>query len=654
MDFFSRLCGFDGAALGRISDPRDRHQLGISSLLSLMGVLVSGLSAAYLFLECTDSWPLGLGGGALVLLALYALLVILISSATLPVFKSENRTQDEPKDEPVDEPEDIKVGPRWTRLIIFLLISLAFTQPIAVFLLEKIPYVEKQIERKIKVASATSYRASVDKMGNLLAERERDMARLSETYDRLLAIQYANAEGGVPRPLDTSPSNRKALVIGNGNYAERPLQNPAKDAKDIAAALEKIGFKVKIVLDADRLKMEREIDSYAASLAPKDVSLLYFSGHGFEEEGNYLMPIGMRTESRAEAIGLNMTLEKIKIRHPRANILIIDACRDFPFGTMKRGGLADVNIGPDTYLALAASPGQSAADGPPQTNGLFTGAVLHHINKGVDIDMVFRSVREEVYRLSAGRQLPWTSSTLGSELVLKAPSNAHAAMSMGSLQAPAMDQTATKPKGLAIDPDQQVIPNALYCGIVGDPEADEAVRKKMLSCLGIKMLRAQDDYTKLKLDIERFKSNTGLQDGARPAMHFISAYSILWSDTLFSIGSGALTIILLTMLASGHIMREGFPTAVVRYEQCKQYLDRERINSIYANYYQFWIETIKQFKNRFGIASVDAGKTKFSEFPQPTAYEDYLQTRLRVEGSTDIQGADALLSELTAQSSAQS
>ncbi|NBS74887.1 MAG: caspase family protein [Betaproteobacteria bacterium] len=263
MDFFSRLCGFDDSALGRISDPRDRNQLGISSLLSLMGVVLSGLSAAYLFLECTDSWPLGLGGGALVLLALYALLVILISSTTLPIFKSENRRQDESK----DEPEDIKVGPRWTRLIIFLLISLAFTQPIAVFLLEKIPDVKKQIERKTKVASATSYRASVDKMDNLLAERERDMARLSETYDRLLAIQYANTDGGVPRLQDTSPSNRKALVIGNGNYAERPLQNPAKDAKDIAAALEKIGFKVKIVLDADRLKMEREIDSYAASLA---------------------------------------------------------------------------------------------------------------------------------------------------------------------------------------------------------------------------------------------------------------------------------------------------------------------------------------------------------------------------------------------------
>jgi hypothetical protein len=101
-------------------------------------------------------------------------------------------------------------------------------------------------------------------------------------------------------------------------------------------------------------------------------------------------------------------------------------------------------------------------------------------------------------------------------------------------------------------------------------------------------------------------------------------------------------------------MREGFPTAVVRYEQCKQYLDRERINSIYANYYQFWIETIKQFQNKFGVASVNVGKTKFSEFPQPTAYQDYLQTKLRVEGSTDIQGGDALLSELTAQSSAQS
>ena len=71
--------------------------------------------------------------------------------------------------------------------------------------------------------------------------------------------------------------------------------------------------------------MEREIDSYTASLTSKDISIFYFSGHGFQEDANYLIPIGMRTENRSEAIGLNITLEKIKNRQPRANILIIDA-----------------------------------------------------------------------------------------------------------------------------------------------------------------------------------------------------------------------------------------------------------------------------------------------------------------------------------------
>ena len=640
MDFFSQLCGLEGAALGQISNSRHRQQLGLSSLLSLAGVGVCALSAGYLFWECTGSWRMTLGGGAVVFLALYALMVVLIASSALPIFKIEIPAE--------DEPDKARGGPRWTRLTLFLLISLAFTQPLAVFLLKQIPFVAQQIERKIKVDSTTSYLSSVDKADNLLAQRERDIARLSETYDRLLALQYTSTGGDVLKPLDNTNSSRKALVIGNANYIDRPLENPTKDAKDLAAALEKIGFKVKVVLDADRLKMEREIDNYAASLAPKDVSLLYFSGHGFEEGGNYLMPIGMRTESRSEAIGLNITLEKIKLRHPRANILIIDACRDFPFGTMKRGGLADVNIGPDTYLALAASPGQSAADGPPKTNGLFTGAVLRNISKGVDIEMVFRSVREEVYRLSSGRQLPWTTSTLGSELVLKAPFNAQSSLSQAALMPSPLYQQGIKSKGLAIDPDQQVIPNALYCGIVGDPDLDEVVRIKMLSCLGKKMLREQDDYKKLKFDIEALRSNPHNPGDGLSVMRFISAYSIIWSDTLFIIGSGALTIILLAILASGHIMREGFPLAMMQYEQHKQYLDRERINSEYTGYYQIWSKQISRFKNKFEIKPVQA-RGKLSTFPQPTAYEDYLQAQTALKSSSNVQDFDALLNVLKAQ-----
>ena len=631
MDFFSRLCGFEAVALARISDPRDRFHLGLSSFLSLSGLIACVLSAGYLIWQCTESWLLTAAGSAFTLFSLYALLIVLIASSVLPIFSSDNNT--------ANGSEQVNNKPRWTKLVIFLLISLSFTQPIAVFIMGNIPYFEKQIDRKIKITKAVISQASIEKMDSLIAQREQDLARLSEMYDRLMLIQYANTEGGLPTTTD---NHRKALVIGNANYAIKPLQNPTKDAKELASSLEKMGFIVKVVLDADRLKMEREIDSYTASLTSKDISIFYFSGHGFQEDANYLIPIGMRTENRSEAIGLNITLEKIKNRQPRANILIIDACRDFPFGSMKRGGLGDVNIGPNTYIAMAASPGQSAADGPANTNGLFTGAILNHINKGIDIDLIFRSVREEVFRLSSGRQLPWTSSTLGSELILTAPFKPKIALSEDFVQI-AMAPNTYLLKGLTIDPDLPVIPNAFYCGIVGDPSVDEGVRKKILNCLGQKILRAQDDYKKLTIDVELFKANEQLQNTGSQATRFINIYKILWSDSLFIIGTTSLTIILLIILSSGHIMREGFPAALTKYEQSKQYLDRESINSEYSNYFSAWRVLIKRFNNKFRDGSQATRGDIISSYPPATAYEDYRQTILNEDDKNNYNDVDALL-----------
>ena len=58
--------------------------------------------------------------------------------------------------------------------------------------------------------------------------------------------------------------NRFALVIGNGAYKNVPaLANPPNDAKDIAAALKSLGFKVTLKLDLDLASMQRAIEEFA-------------------------------------------------------------------------------------------------------------------------------------------------------------------------------------------------------------------------------------------------------------------------------------------------------------------------------------------------------------------------------------------------------
>ncbi len=62
-----------------------------------------------------------------------------------------------------------------------------------------------------------------------------------------------HAMGGAsskPRALDAGNSKRQALVIGNSAYAHTsPLDNPAKDARLIAAALKNAGFNVRLHTD---------------------------------------------------------------------------------------------------------------------------------------------------------------------------------------------------------------------------------------------------------------------------------------------------------------------------------------------------------------------------------------------------------------------
>jgi hypothetical protein len=627
MEYLSRLCGLDRVVLTQLSQ-KDKNYLGISSLFSLLGLVACGLSSFYLFWACTGQLIFSVLGATLVSLIIYAICVVLISGLAIPLFPSPPPPQSQ--------------RPRWLRLGIFILISLAFTQPIAVFFLEFSPYA-KDIGAKIRQSNAVSVSVTRTTLQTIEGQRQREISRMMETYDRLLASKFDKL---TDVKIDTPKTNRKALVIGNQKYPSRPLDNPQKDASDLAAALEKMGFSVKIVLDANRLQMEREIDAYVANLGPKDISVFYFSGHGFHEEGNYLVPIDMKSESRNEAVGLNINLAKIANRHPLINLVIIDACRDFPFGTMKRGGLADVVLGPDTYLALAASPGQSAAEGAPKSNGLFTGALLNNINRNVDIDIVFRSVREEVYRKSGGRQLPWTSSTLGDEFVLKAtPSKNQTSIASQSSTAPPIALAFAKFKGLSINPELENLPNSNLCGIVGSPDDSPEIRDQVLLCLGQKILKAQDDLVKLREDMVKFEESqqNNLNKDFWKATRFMSAYSILWSDTLFIIGTLVLTLVLLFILSSGHLMREAFPAAIMNYENLKHQMESARINHEYASYKTRWTIDL----NKFLKGPHPHPENVLSTFPFPnTAQEEHEKFQPIAPVNDNLPDAKALLSAL--------
>ena len=217
-----------------------------------------------------------------------------------------------------------------------------------------------------------------------------------------------------------SAEQRTALVIGNSDYKTSPLKNPANDARDMAAALEELGFSVTSLIDANQRKMDSAVRAFGNDLAKGGVGLFYYAGHGMQVDGvNYLIPVGTDIQSedevRFKSVEANQILQKMETAVNRTNIVILDACRDNPFARSFRSGsrgLSVVDAPSGSLVIYATAPESTAADGKGR-NGIFTGAFLKHMRTpGQDIEVMLRDVRRDVERETASKQTPWSSSSL--------------------------------------------------------------------------------------------------------------------------------------------------------------------------------------------------------------------------------------------------
>ncbi|MDR2159879.1 MAG: caspase family protein, partial [Treponema sp.] len=184
---------------------------------------------------------------------------------------------------------------------------------------------------------------------------------------------------------------KHALVIGNGAYGDLGrLANPVNDANDMAAALRGLGFTVDTLVNAGRVQMEEAVERFKnrLSVAKNTYGFLFYAGHGVQSGGvNYLIPVGadIRSESYLgdRAVSVQAVLDELNRAGNELNIIVLDACRDNPFGWSRGGsrGLQVVGNQPaDSIIVYATSAGNTAADGTGR-NGLFTGHLLANLKK---------------------------------------------------------------------------------------------------------------------------------------------------------------------------------------------------------------------------------------------------------------------------------
>ena len=216
-------------------------------------------------------------------------------------------------------------------------------------------------------------------------------------------------------------SDRMALVLGNGRYLHTPpLANPTNDAREVAKALCAIGFDVLQRTDLNRASMAQGIAAFFISASSARVVLLFYAGHGIQIAGrNYMVPVDASLDT-ADAV----TSELIEVDSmvsnldsvARANIVILDACRDNPLArklattlgtsrsmTVQSGfaaysptNITSVYMGTGVLIAFSTAPGTVALDGIG-SNSPFTTALINHLNKpGLEVRQMLTRVRAEV------------------------------------------------------------------------------------------------------------------------------------------------------------------------------------------------------------------------------------------------------------------
>lgn len=213
---------------------------------------------------------------------------------------------------------------------------------------------------------------------------------------------------------------RVALVMGNGAYQSLPkLDNPTHDAADMAAALGRFGFEV-IHRENQTLEgMNEAIAEFGRKLGGSDVALFFFAGHGIQVKSqNFIIPVNAKIESEAsvayQGVNINQVLDEMDISHSRANIVILDACRDNPISgkfrsSGSRGLAAPASTPKGTVIVYATDPGNTAMDGSGR-NGLLTAGLLTAFKgKDLSLDGVLTVASAEVERISNQKQTPYVN-----------------------------------------------------------------------------------------------------------------------------------------------------------------------------------------------------------------------------------------------------
>lgn len=229
-----------------------------------------------------------------------------------------------------------------------------------------------------------------------------------------------------PAVANSTSNLRLALVIGNASYKSAPLKNPSNDAKAIKQVLEEVGFKVNLLLDANRSELNKALQEHQMEIkGTNGLSFIYYAGHGVQLDAeNYILPVDFNIKSEndipQQGVNINKLMYDMSAQGGRFNVFVLDACRDNPFKTKESfRGFAPLDAPPRTLVGYATEAGNIASDGQ-EDNGLYTEYLLRELqNNTLPIDDIFKRIKFGVRRSSKGQQIPTYSNGVFEDVYLR-------------------------------------------------------------------------------------------------------------------------------------------------------------------------------------------------------------------------------------------
>ena len=221
------------------------------------------------------------------------------------------------------------------------------------------------------------------------------------------------------------------------------LSNPVADGRAIAQALRKAGVNdMRLAEEAVADRWQSEFQAFANRLAPDDIALVYYAGHGFQIGGrNYLVTADGNTLIALDEVMQHLTAKA------KGTIMIIDACRENPLAAaspslqvrsvspaasrsietvrmteieMKSKGLAQLGDlrGLSAIVLFSTEPGNVALDGDEGRGSPFAKQAARELARRQSLDSAFRRIAVAVNKATGGQQSPWRQGDLPFDVYL--------------------------------------------------------------------------------------------------------------------------------------------------------------------------------------------------------------------------------------------